>query len=118
MTKIIKFLAPLGLLLLTAQTCTVSAPVPPPGPGPGPGPRFEARTFVTPQINGAVVDWCSPWARNCGRPTANRYCRRQGYDRAVRWTTYRPGRTWVMRSGRYCRGPACKGFRRIRCVRR
>ncbi len=114
MKRAIKFLAPLGLLLLTAQTCTVTGP-PGPGPGPSPGPYY--RTFFNPRINGSVVDHCSPWARNCGWRTATRYCRRRGYRRAVRWSTYRPGRTWVMISRRRCVGPACTGFSRVRCVR-
>lgn len=113
MFRALKFLAPLGLLILTAQTCTVSAPVPPPPVQPGP----EARTFFNPRINGAIVDWCSPRARNCGQRTATRYCRRQGYRRAVQFDTRRARRTWVMVSNRQCRGLRCRGFRRVRCVR-
>ncbi len=112
MLRALKFLAPLGLLILTAQTCTVSAPAPTPPPS---GP--EARTFFNPRMNGAIVDTCSPRARNCGRRTAHRYCRRQGYRRSVRFDTRRARRTWIMVSNRYCRGRRCRGFRRVRCVR-
>lgn len=86
---------------------------PPPGPGPSPG-----RVVINyPRFNGAIVDHCSSWATNCGWGGANRYCRTRGFSRAISWSRYRPGRTYVIGSGRYCNGPGCVGFRQVTCQR-
>ena len=87
-----------------------------PGPGPGPGPGAVQR-FHNPQMNGAVVDWCSSWATNCGWGGAHQLCRQYGFTRATSWNTYHPGRTWVVGSSTYCNGPVCQGFSQVTCQR-
>ncbi len=88
-----------------------------PGPGPGPGPGRQ-QTFNYPRWNGQIVDWCRTWATNCGTAGANYYCRLRGFQRAQRYTTYRPGRTYVIGSRRVCNGGGCVGFRQVVCVGR
>jgi hypothetical protein len=73
--------------------------------------------FNYPRMNGAIVDHCRWFAASCGWPAAHRYCRLRGFSRAIYWSRYRPGRTWVIGSRRYCRGPGCVGFSRITCTR-
>jgi len=89
------------------------------GGGGGGGP--VSRTFHNPRIAGVRLDWCRRWGRQCGRPAANAFCRRRGYDRASgyrqavdigRWT-----QTRIITSGRICARNFCDGFSRITCVR-
>ncbi len=87
------------------------------GGGGGGGYGTYRVNFSYPRINGAIVDHCRWFAARCGRPAANRYCRLRGYRRAVYWSRYRPGRTWVIGSRRFCHGPGCVGFSRITCTR-
>ncbi|MCW5773454.1 MAG: hypothetical protein KIT16_17565 [Rhodospirillaceae bacterium] len=72
--------------------------------------------FQFPRINGAIVDWCQSWSANCGWGGAHQYCRARGYPRARNWSTYRPGRTWVMGSRQFCNGGNCTGFSQVTCV--
>lgn len=87
------------------------------GYGPGPGYARRRVRFNYPRINGAIVDHCVWFATRCGWPAANLYCRRRGFSRAIYWSRFRPGRTWVQRSRRYCVGYGCVGFQRITCIR-
>ena len=72
--------------------------------------------FDNPRIEGAIVDWCSTWAQNCGAGGANLYCQRRGYSQAVNWGTFNPGRTWVIGSDRLCEGDFCVGFSHVTCT--
>jgi hypothetical protein len=89
----------------------------PPPPAGGGGGGGAIVTINNPTWSGAVVDHCRTWATNCGAGGANQYCRRRGFQSAVNWTTYRPGRTFVIGSNRYCNGGGCVGFRMVRCRR-
>ena len=73
--------------------------------------------FNYPQVGGAILDHCWTWATNCGRPRANWYCRRRGHSQATTFGTYRPNRTYVVGSRRYCNGRHCVGYRFINCRR-
>jgi len=87
--------------------------------GGGGGPA--ARTFINPRIGGVRLDWCRVWAQQCGRPAANAYCRRRGYNRASNYRKAvnigRYTNTRIISSGQICSGNFCDGFRRIRCSR-
>lgn len=87
------------------------------GVTPPPGGGGRVVRINNPRWRGAIVDHCSTWARNCGRGGADRYCRRRGFRSAVSWSTYRPGRTFVIGSNRYCNGSGCVGFRYVNCRR-
>ena len=88
-----------------------------PGPGPGPAPGGDVRRFYNPRMNGAIVDWCTHWATNCGWGGAHQLCRRYGFARALSWNVNQPGRTWVMGSNRFCVGGFCRGFSLVTCRR-
>ena len=75
------------------------------------------RRFDHPVMNGAIVDWCSTWATNCGVGGANQFCQWHGYARATEWGTYHPGRTWVIGSNQFCDGGFCVGFSHVTCSR-
>ena len=77
----------------------------------------HTQRYQNPTMHGAVVDWCAPWAQNCGWGGAHTFCRAVGYARAVDFSTYRPGRTWVMITNRYCNFWNCVGFAHVTCAR-
>ena len=72
--------------------------------------------FNAPQYRGIPWDWCKTWARDCGKPAAHDFCRRQGYSHAARWGTRMMNRTYVVGSKKICKGK-CGGFTYIDCVR-
>ena len=74
------------------------------------------RIYNFPRVAGAILDHCWSWATNCGWARAHWYCQRRGHPRARSFSRYRPGRTYVVGSGRYCTGTGCVGYRSIRCV--
>jgi len=88
---------------------------------PVPPPPVMRRTFSKPRIGGLRLDWCKYWARQCGRPAADAYCRRRGYRRAVSWGMAVDIGRWtdtrVIGTGQVCRGNFCDGFRYITCTR-
>lgn len=86
-------------------------------PAPGPMPGGDVRRFSYPRMNGAIVDWCTSWASNCGWGGAHQLCRQYGFARAMSWNVYQPGRTWVIGSNQFCNGGACRGFSQVTCRR-
>jgi len=82
-------------------------------------PTPTIKTFRRPKWRGNRLDWCLHWARDCGKPAANAYCRKRGFDAAVgfRKASNIGDRhpTRLITSGAVCDGPGCDGFRFIRC---
>ena len=74
-------------------------------------------TLNQPQINGIPLDWCVNWGVNCGSPAADNYCRSQGYARSIGFSTYAPGRTYVLGDRRTCDNNTCGAFMHIDCER-
>jgi hypothetical protein len=72
--------------------------------------------YQNPRMNGAIVDWCTHWATNCGWGGAHQYCQGRGHPRATSWNVYQPGRTWVTGSNRFCVGGSCRGFSQVTCA--
>jgi hypothetical protein len=93
----------------------LAAPQAPTAPPQNSGNSAQAG-FDNPTVNGAIVDWCSPWAQNCGAGGANQYCQLKGFAGAVNWTTYQPGKTWVFGSNQYCSADYCTGFSHVTCT--
>jgi hypothetical protein len=82
----------------------------------------DTRTFANPTVKGQRLDWCKHWARECGQPAADLYCRQQGFARAANFTHdanvgARGIPTLVFGDGRLCEGPGCSSFGSITCVR-
>jgi hypothetical protein len=77
--------------------------------------QYGAGFFRFPRARGAIVDWCAVWANGCGWDGAHQFCRIRGFDHAVRWDTFNPGRTYVIGAHQYCQGEVCKGFRFVAC---
>lgn len=84
--------------------------------GPLPLTAAGTRRFQPALANGLAVDNCESWSTNCGEPGARAFCRGEGYGRALQWEFNRPGRTWVIGSGRACEGDFCIGFTYVVCA--
>jgi hypothetical protein len=88
---------------------------PPAGGGGGGGPFLPGSGFPNPTANGAAVDHCATYATNCGAGGANLFCQQHGFANAISWTTFNPGKTWVLGSNQFCNGGFCVGFSFVRC---
>jgi hypothetical protein len=78
----------------------------------------RTRTFTNPRSRGLWLDHCRRYRRDCGRLAAAAFCRRNGFARAVRYSTRPASRTRVHDSGRICRSRGrrvCRRFKVIRC---
>jgi hypothetical protein len=75
------------------------------------------RTFQNPAVNGVRVDWCLFWARQCGKPAADEFCRRQGFTQSASFKVLNDQPpTFVIGSGQICREASCDGFSEIVCA--
>lgn len=75
------------------------------------------RNFWSPQYHARFLDYCSCNNTICGKPVADRYCRKMGYkmsDKHIK--EYNVGMTYTMDSEGSCVGWQCHGFKMIRCV--
>ena len=86
------------------------------------GASAETRSFNSPTVKGVRLDWCKHWARECGKPAADLYCREQGYQTAASFAIdhnvgSRGISTVVFGDGRICKAPTCSAFRTITCER-
>ena len=68
-----------------------------------------------PLVDGVPVDWCRSWGQGCGWPGAHAFCRDRGYERALRYDVFTPGRTYLMSGDTYCTGPTCTAFQSVTC---
>jgi hypothetical protein len=78
--------------------------------------QADTRTFSSPRLGGARLDWCLQWSASCGKPAADAYCRSRGFAGAINFSQARGvGRTRLI-SGGACNGPTCAGFGHITCA--
>jgi len=75
------------------------------------------RRFDSPTSKGKLIDQCLYWGRECGKPAADKFCRKKDYREAVRFNVERARPTWVMGDKRVCDAPYCAGFTEIVCTR-
>jgi hypothetical protein len=73
--------------------------------------------FDHPRNDGIPADWCSFRGLDCGWGGAHKFCEARGFDRAIDWSSYRPGATRVVGEAAPCRGPTCVGLRHVVCDR-
>lgn len=90
-----------------------------PGRSATPGARHAGpqagRSFDAPKFKGVRVDNCLNWANSCGKPAADYFCQRSGYQRAESFATghFRP--TYVLGDSKVCDEPGCVAFTQIVC---
>jgi len=77
-------------------------------------------TFTEPAWLGRRVDYCLSWARDCGMPAAQVFCKRMGYFGAgafeVAPTIGAETPTFTMADLKTCDQAGCSGFARINCI--
>ena len=73
------------------------------------------RRFDRPVLAGRPLDHCMSYGRNCDKPAADEFCRRNGLQKAVEWHVDRSQYTSIF-SGEKCDPPAkCDAFTFIVC---
>jgi hypothetical protein len=68
-----------------------------------------------PAVDGVPVDWCRAWGQGCGWQGAHAFCRDRGYERALSYEVFNPGRTYLMSGDTFCSGPTCTAFQSVTC---
>ena len=109
----------LGLYILGSENGPEPSQKPPQQPS---GPEREARVFTNPTEGGVRLDWCLTWAKDCGKPAADAWCRGQGYEESVSFLQdenigQQGQRTLTYSDNKLCDQPHCDGFRVIECVK-
>jgi hypothetical protein len=69
-----------------------------------------------PVVDGVPIDWCQSWGQRCGWLGAHAFCRDRGYQHAVRYETFTPGRTYIAGDDTFCSGPTCTAFLSVTCL--
>jgi hypothetical protein len=77
--------------------------------------------FANPVWNGNQLDYCMTWAKDCGQPVADAFCREQGFPRSLYWSksaylAMKPTR--LMGTEQLCdpaKGNSCNYFMIITC---
>lgn len=95
------------LLIVTILTGTVDA-------------FGEEKYFNLPFVEGKYVDNCLVWANQCGKPAADEFCRRQGFERAKSFTRSQAGSripTIVLSSRQVCNADFCVALSSVNCER-
>ena len=87
-------------------------------PSPQPLPKM---TIDKPRYGDYRVDWCRYWAKGCGKPAADEFCRRLGLAEAASFAQDpRIGKsdpTAIIGNGQICNEGFCNGFASVTCRR-
>lgn len=88
------------------------------GGGSGGGSAARTREFHNPKVRGYALDVCYAWARQCGKPAADAYCRSRGYAKALNWRSRSNAPpTRVISSGQICNKHFCGRIVWVKCSR-
>jgi hypothetical protein len=68
-----------------------------------------------PLVDGVPVDWCRSWGQGCGWPGAHAFCRDRGYEGALQYEIFKPGRTYIVNDDAFCTSPGCTAFLSVTC---
>lgn len=80
---------------------------------------LEEHSYPIPTVNDVPVDGCAALDANCGQPSADQFCRWQGYERAISWSSTSDPATWNLGSRQFCHRSAtlrCEGLRNVTCI--
>ncbi len=73
-------------------------------------------SFAQPRFRGYALDLCKHWGRDCGKPAADAYCRKYGYQAAVDFAVHHDTPpTRVIGDGKICKQSFCDRIVAITC---
>jgi hypothetical protein len=79
----------------------------------------EQKLFNNPKLKGLALDWCRSIEEDCGKPAADAWCVKQGYESALKFSRIddigEPTR--VISKGQICDEDDCDAFGKILCER-
>ena len=79
------------------------------------------RVFANPSLKGNRLDLCLTWAKDCGKPAADAFCRSKNLGPSIA-SVLDPERgrseTRLIGSNQVCTGKGCVGFQMITCEAR
>ena len=79
---------------------------------------YRERRFVWPHDHHCLIDWCLSKNKDCGKPVAESFCKRQGYMHAKSFKKKsHVSSTRTLGSQELCRGNECSGFEELICYR-
>jgi hypothetical protein len=77
----------------------------------------ETKVFEKPRYKNLALDWCKSWATDCGKPAADAWCVKQGWDSASKFSRWddlgEPTR--IVSNNQICDQPDCDSFTKITC---
>lgn len=83
----------------------------PPNQPPVSGPD---KLFRTPSVNGYPVDRCLVRGRSCGKPTADAFCKKEGYSHAKGYHITNTRNSWYLKEKRACTNN-CQAIVSLQC---
>ncbi len=81
------------------------------GDGGGSG---SGKYFANPKVHGYMVDKCLYRGRNCGKPSADKFCQSEGYRNADSYRTTYARTSWYQKEGRVCTNN-CEALTAVQC---
>jgi hypothetical protein len=77
----------------------------------------EQKVFDNPRYKSLALDWCKGWSKDCGKPAADAWCVKQGYDTAAKFSKYEDigEPTRIISNNQICDEGMCDGFTKITC---
>jgi hypothetical protein len=63
------------------------------------------------------LDVCYNYGRQCGKPAADGYCRKNGFGASTAHETGKRRETWVQDDQRVCRGAHCVAILKVTCAK-
>lgn len=83
--------------------------------------EIQHSTFNAPMFQGNRLDWCQSWAKDCGKPAADAWCRTQGFEAASEFPVDanigKSSPTKIISTGQICNKSFCDGFKKITCYK-
>lgn len=90
-------------------------PTRPPSKPPGRPPASGSdKFFRSPSFNGFPVDRCLYRGRSCGKPTADAFCKKQGYSYAEGYSIANTRNSWHLQENRSCTNN-CQAIVSVQC---
>lgn len=73
-------------------------------------------TYSKPTYRGDRLDWCAEYGTQCGKPAADAFCKKQGWNKAYDYAEDQNiGRTRLLNDA-VCEANYCDGFKYIKCM--